>query len=853
MSGGRPVAVWPVLVVLAAILALVAILPPQWEPIARRSMVEERISTAWGDLSISPSEPLDEDEASVDQTPIAPAGCPKAAEAQSWLHAAAFPVLAAKPAAPPTPEVVLPDLPPDIGELSLEGPTVESEHRIARLSTPGATAAPDARDRQRDAFSGVTAESAPGFAIAEDNRRPAPGSIWCPPDSLFAQLNPLVESEQTAGWARETIAQVRRLGQAVDERPYEVPDVLAQLRAAVEEAEPVAETLADPAIATQLRRAGYSLRRRVDIWQRVLPPSSLAMRRQPVDLDRVRLALADVDAAIRDSEHGRRWREYLLIDALRQASDVAAGTEARRRTELARCVLGRVASSSLTEPQSRFLESEPLARFADELRRMAAAEPDPAALLAALERYEQTGESADARRLADECLWLGLRPDDPLYSDLQQHLAMHYRNANLRVELSESLLNRLMPERLPELERVRDTVLGNPVQGQSLTATDVAIRFQPDATRLRMALEISGEVAALTSSSSGPAVFQNSSESRYLARKPMELTVSGLSLEPAEVEEVSNVMRLRRLQTSFDGIPLIGAIIQNVARNQHDLHRGEARREVEQKVASRAKRRIDEEADARLGEMSQRLEERVLQPMHNLALGPRMVEAATTEDRMTMRLRVATARQLGAHTPRPKSPEDSLASFHVHQSAVNNFIEQLALGGKTFTVPELRAYLARRLEMPELDSGSTARNDVLITFAERDPLRVTCQDGRITLDLAIARLSKSPRAWNDFQVRVHYRPRVEGLSAELALDGVVELPGRRVQGRDQFALRGIFCKLFPKNKTQQLVPDRLREDSKLSDLAVTQMTIEDGWLALAVGPAPRVADRSAKDEGRRTK
>jgi hypothetical protein len=849
MCGGRCGAVWPFLAVLAAILTVVAILPPQWEPIARRRAAEQTLSSAWSDLSISPQR-VDADgrDRLAEKARIASAETlPAPALEPSWLPAEPFPVLAATPATDHVAEIVLPDLPPDPADIALNSPgPIEPAFETARRSTPDVRTTPDARDLRPDAFSASESGRTPGAAPADGQNRPRRESIWCSPDSLYAQLVPLTQNPQTAAWAMNAIAEVRRLGQIVDERPSLVSEVLGRLHVSADEADPLAARLGEPALATDLRRAGYALRRRVDVWEQALPLLDTATQPADVDLDRMRLALADVDAIVGGSTYGRAWREYLLIDALQQASQGAQVADAQRRRELSRRVLARVALSPLTEPQSRFLASEPLERLAGELRRMAVAEPDRAALLAALERYEQTGDSADARRLADECLWLGLQRGNARFDGLNRRIAMHYRNANLRVELSESFLNRLMPERLPELAPVRDTVLGNPVRGQSLTATDVAIRFQPDASRLRMALEVSGEVAALTSSTSGPATFQNSSESRYRARKPMELTIDGLTLGPAEVEEVSNVMRLRRLQTSFDGVPLLGALIHGVARNQHDMKQSDVRREVEQKIASRAKSRIDEEADARLGEMSQRLRNRVLDPMHRLSVGPRMVEASTTDERMTMRLRVATARQLGAHTPRPKSPADSLASFHVHQTAVNNFIEQLALDGKTFTVRELRVYLARRLDMPELERGSSSNDNVSITFAERDALRVACQDGRITLDLAIARLSKSPRAWDDFQVRVHYRPRVEGLSAELVRDGVVELPGHRVPSRAQIPLRGIFSKLFAKNQTRQIVPDRLRNEPKLADLAITQMAIEDGWLALAIGPAPRMAAGSGQ-------
>jgi len=65
------------------------------------------------------------------------------------------------------------------------------------------------------------------------------------------------------------------------------------------------------------------------------------------------------------------------------------------------------------------------------------------------------------------------------------------------------LLNRLIPEQNMELSPVRDTVMRLPVRGQSLTSTDVALRLVPDSNRARMELKVTGEVEAVTSSTSG--------------------------------------------------------------------------------------------------------------------------------------------------------------------------------------------------------------------------------------------------------------------------------------------------------------------------------------------------------------
>ena len=104
------------------------------------------------------------------------------------------------------------------------------------------------------------------------------------------------------------------------------------------------------------------------------------------------------------------------------------------------------------------------------------------------------------------------------------------------------------------------------------------------------------------------------------------------------------------------------------------------------------------------------------------------------------------------------------------------------------------------------------------------------------MTLSVAKLTKSPRKWKDFQVRAYYKPEVNGRSAELVRDGVVQLMGARLSTGAQIALRGVFSRAFSKQKPWVLTPQRLANDPRLADLGITQFVIDDGWLGIALGP-----------------
>ncbi len=163
-----------------------------------------------------------------------------------------------------------------------------------------------------------------------------------------------------------------------------------------------------------------------------------------------------------------------------------------------------------------------------------------------------------------------------------------------------------------------------------------------------------------------------------------------------------------------------------------------------------------------------------------MALGPAVIAAETTKERVSMRLRLASDEELGGNTPRPRAPADCLASVQVHQSALNNVLDQLQLDGATFTLPQLRQRLSNQFHLPDMLRQQTNVEEVKITFASKAAAQVQCRDGQVALTLSIAQLELESRSWEDFQVRVVYRPRAVGRSAELVRDELIELDGENL-------------------------------------------------------------------------
>lgn len=684
----------------------------------------------------------------------------------------------------------------------------------------------------------------PGFVeVVQEPVQPQSNGLWKDPVALLEQLDLLAWDCETGALARDLQVAVRRLGRALDRGSPEAAACYERLLALRGEMEQLAQQLGNDPLAIGLRRTAFAIDRRLIVWSKAVASGGLTARAggaASADPQRLALCLNQVDALVDRGPEGQAWAKYLALDALHGM----AGGSANRDEEIARLVLRRLTTAPMTRRQRQFISAGPVASLAAELRRWNVEPVEFADLTANLEKYEQTLAVDDGRRVAEACQRLALA-SEPTGRELGRQLDAYYRNANVRVAVTGELLNRMIPERPVEYGCVQDVVMGNYVYGHSQTSTQVGVRLVPDDRNLRVALEIQGLVSALTQSTAGPATFHNQSQSAYRAWKEIEVGPQGMRIKPAEVA-VSNDVRLRRLSTDFDIVPLIGTIVQEVARSQHNARREQMQAEVEEKVYVRAKSQVDGEADARLKDVAARLKGRIIEPLRDLALGPDVIDAETNAERVVLRVRLASDGQLGAHTPRPRAPSDSLMSLQIHESAMNNVVEQMQLDGRTFTLPELRQRIADRLQRPEFVGAPTEHDDLRIAFAKSSAVQVRCCEGRIGVTLNVARLTLGGQQWDDFQVRAYYRPEVHGINAVLVREDFIHLRGERLPTRSQIALRGVFGRVFSKDQPVPLIPPQITADRRMTGLVVSQFVLDDGWLGFALAdrtPGRAVAAR----------
>ncbi len=460
-----------------------------------------------------------------------------------------------------------------------------------------------------------------------------------------------------------------------------------------------------------------------------------------------------------------------------------------------------------------------------------AAARDTMRLLAALEAFESAPRGATAGAVRDSLAAVSAAPAAAARG-VARAVQDHYLAPNVRVAVHQEFVSRLLPESTVTTGPLQDFVLGRKVRGTRTVEQSTEVRFVPDTSSIRMELLINGEVASRTVTEAGPVAIHSRGAASFVVRKPIALSASGLAFSAA-VGTASNESQLANIETSFDGVPIMGSLVRTIARSQHDESRAEATREVNGRIISRACREVDSQAEPRFAEMAERVRERIWEPLVGLGLEPTPAALETTATQATVRLRLAGDGQLAAHTPRPRAPDEALLSLQVHDSSVNNATDRLGLAGHTMSLEALITLICERLGIPPRIPDDLPEG-VSITFAAEAPLHVECRDGLVHLRVALDALESGRRNWYDIVARVAYRPSGSGAQVVLEREGPVQLGGPGHQGRMEIALRTVFGKVFAKDRPVKILPDTIAMHPRLTDARAVQATCAEGWFALAL-------------------
>jgi hypothetical protein len=467
---------------------------------------------------------------------------------------------------------------------------------------------------------------------------------------------------------------------------------------------------------------------------------------------------------------------------------------------------------------------------------------DLKSLSTALDTYASSGEKAgELRDSFARARYDAPDNGDRLASTLQKHLF----NYNLRVLVSEAFLNRLMSQNRVEQGPVNDFILGANVYGNQITNTAVDVDLKPSSNTVRFDLRLNGNINSNTQGVTPQATVYTIGNHTFNARKEINFDGQTFSTMPATIA-VSPRNTTTGISTQMSGIPIIGRIAQRIATDQVEAKRGEAESIAAGRVQDNVLPRFNQDVDRSFAEQGDKLNREVFSGLRATKLFPDTYNYQSTDQLMTMNARVMSPHQIGGDLPDSRLMSVTGATALVHETALNNAIDQMDLAGQTVTEAELKAkieaFLTKALNRPykfqaetpveATDEDEKALNGII--FAAVDPIRIRVTNDELTI---VIRAGFKQEGKEDIPTREITVP----ISLEAAGNQILAKRGNVIVAAAEGQGGGVAINAVVRKKIQSVLPDRavdskieIKTPEKIVISHVTKIKLVDGWLVINI-------------------
>lgn len=645
---------------------------------------------------------------------------------------------------------------------------------------------------------------------------------------MVVSSSDLLDWSSTVRGILEQLPQTKRLGDD------QVPAMLDQLQQACHFAFSHAEAIAYRSEQVAWLQAAYSVQRRLLVWYPIYQINSGDYpQTQYVGDDLVGAieAINTLKSALPETGDADGWDQFLLLSDLGLA--FTSGTDGDRQ-ELSQKFLSRIQWPNLEASHRNWLDSEAVEAVAVAVRPWATGPIDYSAFLHQIEKAESNAIDLVTAEVAQSMQALRYARHQSV-KQLADNIDLYYRNANVRFSITDEMLNQLLPEIPSRHVPVRTTMLGSRVTGVSTIESQLGLALRPAYGAWEIDLRTNGSVSTRSIGRRGPAAVRTSSNNPFSASTPISIKPSNVELGAVDVS-VGGASRLRGINTHYDDWPLVGSLVRAFAEMEYlekaSLSNRMARERIQTEVGEEITATVREKVD----QSSERFAQSIFGPLTRLQLKPQVVDMQSTNNRLIARYRMAGDWQLAAMTPRPRALTGSLMSLQIHQSALNNTLEQLVPQDEVMPIRDVLSQCFDLLGMQDKTVPEDIPEDIQIQFAKHRPITVEIEDGKVWVTMRIIRLQDNDHLkLRNFIVRATYVPQIDGLGASLVRDGHLSISGPGMSMRTRLPVRAVFNKVLAHSRPLQLTSDELLQERVSEDTKITQFELRDGWIGMSIG------------------
>ena len=671
-----------------------------------------------------------------------------------------------------------------------------------------------------------------------------PYAVWPKPTAIIAQLEELQKIKATEPWATQTHQLLKLLHWtgSIDDPNSAV--IFQQLTTKLEELDnlcmqvstvPVnSPEYAQGYLASRLRTFHYDIAKRVVLWSAMHNVAvhnqsqivnEVPERNPMMQVSQFRFAAPNV---------GAEWSDYLALDELTQSFN-SLNPNPKTQQSAARQTLTRYFSTALASEHHQFLDPYFDEQLLGYLRDKAAGPVNLSKLLTMIEYHEANPSGYSNAKVNDfyqSLLW----STDNTSQHLAAQLDSHYRNANVRISISDAFVNRMIPQQPESNLPINETVLGANIRGNGRLNNRLRIRLLPDNRKVNLRLEANGMFRSTTQARRSGFTVDNQGQTRYQAFKNLAISRHGVQGSPTQAFSETN-SSVTRLRSNLDPIPLVGWMARRIAKDKIAQSTPLAEEMTDRRIEHSARQEIELQVHQQMATLQNYLKTNLMQPLIAMEMEPTPLEMRTTSDRIIMRYRLAGRDQMAAHTARPRALADSLMSLQFHESMINNLLDRTELKSREFTSEELVQHLRNIFRSEEAIGTKEMETDATFVFAPYDPLRIGFVDNKVelTLNLKKFRIGKG-KTWKNLNIKATYHPSATGMKLTLVQDKAgISLKGSNLKLRDQIAVRTVFTAMFEDRYEMNILPKNFGEHFDANSLRIAQLAITDGWIGISLG------------------
>ncbi len=657
-------------------------------------------------------------------------------------------------------------------------------------------------------------------------------------------------------------------------------EIIAKLRKRVATME---RAIADPRYApirdTLVSLAG-PLMRRLDLADAVLDalegevkPVSAATRQET--LERLREATRALDAALSQRPGGEGWSAYFQIPQLIEKLASADPFTQQLQKQLA-TITGQYAEN-LTADQHRALRSDlfwSFRRAVVQMQTLLEWGQKPvtkdtlrdvlAELVGALEASEANNLLEDEMHMELAAAKLRLVPADT--AAMFKFLNAHYYADNLRAQASEGLMQEAVYDRRTDENQINETIMGAQVYGNSVTNTETMLDLLPSTEDALMAIRVAGDIDANTVGMKACIKVYNLGDSQFWAVKAARFNGFRFHPYPAEIAVRANSMPYHA-KTTISCLPLLGSCLDKVILNAAEAQKPDAEALARQRIADGVIPELNREINNSLADANTKLSDGFYKRLANNDLYPASMHISSTDTELFARSKIRLMSELGGGAAPVVLNESAGATFHAHESVLNNMVHRLNLAGRTMTEDQVREEIGRFLtdltgQVVDLTAKPEPGKEIVpketpdkFVFDKTTPFRFQIRNNqvRMTVRTGLIRGNGDEIPPHDVTVPLEYEVTPEEILIKKGTLTVSRSDGEAGNFFENGVMRKQIGDSIPEGHRSRVLTFKLQEGKEMN-LRVEKIKALDGWLdvwALStkmVAPEPEPTDSNTQPQ-----